>query len=635
MPNPESPHPDFSSDAGLRQVIEDMHIVSMAMSLVQLTGETDVLDLIRPHVHGPWDYSEVVPAELKAALRARFFTALRDHQHGKPLALIEPALMLSMLATAVGETVSPDYEPMIRAQMGLDQAIKAPDQIIARDRFHVAIIGAGVSGICAAIRLKEAGISFEIIEKNQDVGGTWLENQYPGCAVDTPNHFYQFSFEPNDDWPHYYSRQSANLDYLRHCADKYGIRPNIRFDCEADSAVFDEASGMWVVSYRNASGATTAVRANVLLSAVGQLNRPTIPDLPGLKDFAGTVVHTAQWPAELELKGKKVVLIGSGASAIQAGCAMAPQVEHLTVMQRSGPWVVRSPNMHRQVSEEMKWALRNVPFYAPWYRFQLFWGFADGLYPALRIDPDWDFSKGSINEKNDRIRQAMVRYATRELEDRPDLLAKVIPTYPPYGKRVLADPGWFRMLKRDNVELVTEGIAAIEKNGLHTNDGRLIEADILVMATGFHAGRMLWPMDIRGLGGQSIREVWGDNDPRAYLGVTAPQFPNMFVMYGPNTGLGHGGSFTFLAECQMRYVLGCIKAMVDGGLRSMQVRPEVFEQYNTTIDRELKNFVWSHPSVNSWYKNSQGRIIINSPWRLIDYWNLTLRPDLGEYITTS
>jgi len=634
VPNPEPPQPDFSSDAGLRQVIEDMHIVPMAMSLMQLTGETDVLDLIRPHVHGPWDYSEAVPAELKAALRARFFTALRDHQSGKPLAQIEPALMLAMLATAVGETVSPDYEPMIRAQMGLDQAIKTPDRMLARDSFHVAIIGAGVSGICAAIRLKEAGISFEIIEKNQDVGGTWLENQYPGCAVDTPNHFYQFSFEPNDDWPHYYSRQSANLDYLRHCADKYGIRPNIRFGCEADSAVFDEASGMWIVTYRIASGATTVVRANVLLSAVGQLNRPTIPDLPGLKDFAGTIVHTAQWPAELELKGKKVVLIGSGASAIQVGCAMAPQVAHLTVMQRSGPWVVRSPNMHRQVSEEMKWALRNVPFYAPWYRFQLFWGFADGLYPALRIDPDWDFSKGSINEKNDRIRQAMVRYATRELEDRPDLLAKVIPTYPPYGKRVLADPGWFRMLKRDNVELVTEGIAAIEKNGLRTNDGRLIEADILVMATGFHAGRMLWPMDIRGLGGQSIREVWGDNDPRAYLGVTAPQFPNLFVMYGPNTGLGHGGSFTFLAECQMRYVLGCIKAMVDGGLRTMRVRPEVFEQYNNTIDHELKNFVWSHPSVNSWYKNSQGRIIINSPWRLIDYWNLTLRPDLGEYITT-
>ena len=225
----------------------------------------------------------------------------------------------------------------------------------------------------------------------------------------------------------------------------------------------------------------------------------------------------------------------------------------------------------------------------------------------------------------------MERYMGKELEGRPDLLARVLPDYPPYGKRVLADPGWFRMLQRPNVTLNTSPIRAIEPQGVRTEDGGFAPADIIVMATGFEAGRMLWPMEIKGLGGRSIREAWGNNDPRAYLGLTAPEFPNLFVLYGPNTGLGHGGSYTFLAECQVRYLMGGITELAKGDFRAMAVKREVYERYNRKLDAELRNFVWSHPSVRSWYKNSSGRIIINSPWRLIDYWRLTLRPDLDEY----
>lgn len=638
MPPAASAQPDFFSDEGLRRVVNDMHIVPLAMSLIHLTGDALILDQIKSYVLGPWDYSEKVPAPLKQELRDRMLVALTAHLRGNSaLAQISPGLMLRMLSGAVGEEVSPEYEPMIRAQMGLEQVrgISQPpaELAAARSGFRVLIVGAGVSGICAAIKLKEAGVPFEILEKDDNVGGTWLENRYPGCAVDTPNHFYQFSFEPNDEWPNYYSRQASILEYFERCADKYGLRERIRFGREVISAKYDEASGEWEIQSKDKAGQVSSTRARALITAVGQLNRPSIPDLPGLSDFAGTVVHTAQWPADLDIRGKRVALIGTGASAIQVGPALAAQVQSLTVFQRSGAWVVRSPNIHRVVSDEMKWALKHVPYYAAWYRFQLFWGFADGLYPALRIDPQWDSSKGSINYKSDRIRQAMVRYMASELQGRDDLLAKVVPDYPPYGKRVLADPGWFKMLRRDNVTLTTSGIERIEAGGIRTQDGQLAPCDIIVMATGFHAGKMLWPMEITGLGAKTVRQVWGDNDPRAYLGVTAPDFPNMFVLYGPNTGLGHGGSFTFLAECQMRYTLGCILALADRKLHSMKVRRDVFDQYNKTIDEELKHFVWSHPSVNSWYKNAQGRIIINSPWRLLDYWRFTLQPDFAQYDT--
>ena len=634
-----APEAERPSDDFLRGVIAELHIVPMAMSLVHLTGDAAIVDEVTPYVHGPWDYSERLPDGLKARLRERMFVALRAHLDSQPEAPVSRELMLCMLSAAVGEPVNPEYEPMIRAQMGVELLERPeelpPAQLDARGSFRALVVGAGVSGILAGIKLQEAGIAFDILEKDQNVGGTWWENRYPGCAVDTPNHFYQYSFEPNNEWPNYYSRRASILEYFERCAEKYAIRQRVRFGCEVLSAAFDEAQGEWEVRWRDATSMEHTTRANALVCAVGQLNRPSIPNLPGLKDFQGQVVHTAQWPEGLDVSGKKVALIGSGASAVQVGPAIAPTVDMLSIFQRSGAWVVRSPNIHREVSAGMKWALHHVPYYAAWYRFQLFWGFADGLYPALRIDPEWKGDPRSINQKSDRIRQAMERYIASELEGRADLLAKAIPDYPPYGKRVLADPGWFKTLRRDNVRLVTEGIERIEAGGIRSSDGQFTPADVIIMATGFMAGRMLWPMEITGLGGKTVRQVWGDNDPRAYLGITAPDFPNMFVLYGPNTGLGHGGSFTFLAECQVRYAVGCIKRMADQALRTMRVRRDVFTRYNERIDKELAGFVWSHPSVHSWYKNAQGRIIINSPWRLLDYWRFTLEPDMGEYETAA
>ena len=645
MPNPSTTreftatHSEPITDEFLRDVVNELHIVPLAMSLVHLTGDATLVDEVAPYVQGPWDYSERLPEDIKMRLRGRMVDAMRAYLGGRAAVPVSRDLMQRMLSAAVGETVNPEYEPMIRTQMGVE-VLEQPEELppakrAARGRFRALVVGAGVSGILAGIKLQEAGISFDILEKDDNVGGTWWENRYPGCAVDTPNHFYQYSFEPNNDWPNYYSRRASILQYFEHCADKYAIRQRVRFGCEVLSADFDELRGEWSVRHRDNNGRESTTRANALICAVGQLNRPSIPDLPGLSEFKGQVVHTAQWQQGMDVRGKKVALIGSGASAVQVGPAIAPTVEALTVFQRSGAWVVRSPNIHREVSSGMKWALHHVPFYAAWYRFQLFWGFADGLYPALRIDPQWKGDPRSINEKSDRIRQAMERYISSELEGRDDLLSKAIPDYPPYGKRVLADPGWFKMLRRDNVRLITDGITRIGADGIYTSDGQFTPADVIVMATGFMAGRMLWPMQITGMGGKTVRQIWGDNDPRAYLGITAPDFPNMFVLYGPNTGLGHGGSFTFLAECQVRYAIGCIKQMADRGLGTMRVRRDVFNRYNHRIDEELANFVWSHPSVHSWYKNAQGRIIINSPWRLLDYWSFTREPDLEEYETTT
>ena len=662
---------DFSS---IRARLDGANPVPLAMSLIHMTGDLSLLEHIMPHIRGAWEHLESIPPELAADIRDRMAACMVEMNKGGTPVMAQPSSVViqKMMSAAVGEQVSEAYVPMLLEQVGLqvsdqqmlsrgrrdDSASIAQsgnregthavcEEVIGSDRqpkattstLHVVIIGAGASGLCAAIQLGKQGIPYTIFEKNAEVGGTWYENRYPGCAVDTPNHFYQFSFEPNNNWPNYFSQRDAIQAYLDHCADQYDVRKHIRFNTEVSSAVFDETTQTWAIQATNKTSKQTIdkaesvehIQANAVICAVGQLNRPAIPKLPGLEQYQGQVIHTAQWPDQLDLTGKKVALIGTGASAVQVGPAIAAQVESLAVLQRSGSWVVRRPNIDGVVSEDTKWVLNNVPFYAPWYRFQLFWAFGDGLFEALKIDPSWQGGSESISAFNARLRESMMKHIRRELVGRDDLLKKVVPDFPPFGKRVLGDAGWYSMLKRDNVRLETGAIKHVHAKAVELEDGTLIEADILVMATGFQAGRMLWPMDIQGREGVTIRQKWGDDDPRAFLGITAPEFPNFFMMYGPNTNIGHGGSALFLAECQTRYFLGLIQALRTQPIRSVECRQEVHDRYNQEIDHLLGQLSWSHPSVSTWYKNAKGRIVTNQPWSLLDYWRLTYEAKLSDY----
>ena len=661
---------DFSS---IRARLEGANPVPLAMSLIHMTGDLSLLEHITPHIRGAWEHLESIPPELTGDIRDRMAACMVEMSKGGSPSMAQPSssVIQKMMSAAVGEQVSEAYVPMLLEQVGLqvsDQHMLNLAQSATHDEvqsgaqtndIHIAIIGAGASGLCAAIQLGKLGIPYTIFEKNAEVGGTWYENRYPGCAVDTPNHFYQFSFEPNNNWPNYFSQRDAIQAYLEHCADKYEVRQHIRFNTEVSSVVFDEATQTWLIqaiekasqlSFNQATIETTAqysdhitiqttnatdrvehLHANAVICAVGQLNRPAIPKLPGLEQYQGRVIHTAQWPDQIDLKGKKVALIGTGASAVQVGPAIAAQVESLAVLQRSGSWVVRRPNIDGVVSEDTKWVLNNVPFYAPWYRFQLFWAFGDGLFEALKIDPTWQGGSESISAFNARLRESMIKHIRRELVGRDDLLKKVVPDFPPFGKRVLGDAGWYSMLKRDNVRLETGEIKQVHAKAVELEDGTLLEADILVMATGFQAGRMLWPMDIQGRGGVTIRQKWSDDDPRAFLGITAPEFPNFFMMYGPNTNIGHGGSALFLAECQTRYFMGLIQALRTQPIRSVECRQDVHDRYNQEIDRLLGQLSWSHPSVSTWYKNAKGRIVTNQPWSLLDYWRLTYEAKLSDY----
>jgi 4-hydroxyacetophenone monooxygenase len=320
---------------------------------------------------------------------------------------------------------------------------------------------------------------------------------------------------------------------------------------------------------------------------------------------------------------------------MQVGPAIAPIVEKLTIFQRSPHWAMYNPLYFETVADDKKWVLKNIPFYAKWFRFQLFWSSSDGFHPMLRIDRDWSGQAHAINAENAKLRELLEAHIAAEVGGALELIAKATPPYPPYGKRMLRDNHWYRMLTRPNVELITDRIDHIEKDAVVTADGRRHNVDVLVLATGFQAQRMLMPMHIEGRGGRTIRDAWGDEDPRAYLGITVPGFPNLFLLYGPNTNLAHGGSAVFHSECQIRYTMQALRALIENGHAALEVRPEPFLAYQEKVDTAHRNMVWSHPRVTSWYKNSAGRVTVTSPWRLVDYRNLTAEFRPEDYAFTS
>ena len=503
------------------------------------------------------------------------------------------------------------------------------------NNFTVLIIGAGFSGICAAIKLDRLGIPWILADANAEIGGTWLVNDYPEAGVDTPNHFYSFTFAPNHRWPKYFSKRIDVLNYCKSVAEKFKITNRISLNTQVESTTWDEATQMWKVVLRDQDGQLRESHANVVISGVGQLNRPKKSFIKGIESFSGPCFHSAQWRHDVDLSGKRVAIIGTGASAMQILRTVASQASDVTIFQRSPQWVRPSNDYHRDVKPQTMWLFENVPFYFDWYRFGLFWRFGDGLLPTLRRDETWPHQQRSMNSRNDKHRLQLTEYLLAQLEGHDDLVAKTLPDYPPYGKRILVDNDWYKTLKRDNVELVASGVGHVDGNQIVASDGSSRQVDVIILATGFEAGKMLASVAVTGRNGTTLRDAWGDDNPRAYKGMTMPNFPNLFCLYGPNTNVAHGGSVIFQAECQMRYITSCITQMIESQISSVDVRPEVHDAYNKAVDDEHDQLVWSHPGMDSWYKNSQGRIFSPMPWRFVDYWSMTHDADLSDYLVAA
>jgi 4-hydroxyacetophenone monooxygenase len=637
MRNQHAGLPFDTPDDEIATALADVSIPTLMLSLVHMSGDPELIrGRLRPAGLFLNEVQGYMTEDDKAEVRALALDVIRGYRdRGCPEpAPLAPELVHEMMTWLVCEDVPGEYVPMLMEEMELDGAdarLVAPvGDVAARDAFPVVVIGCGQSGLLAGIRLGEAGIPYTIVEKNAGVGGTWWENSYPGARVDVGNHFYCYSFEPSDHWTEYFAQQPELQAYFDGVMRKYGVDEHVLWETEVLGAAWDDASATWSVRVRAADGRERTLVARAVISAVGQLNRPHLPDIPGRDSFAGPAFHSARWNHDLDLAGRRVAMIGAGASGFQIAPAIAPDVAQLTVFQRTAQWMFPNPNYHERVGPGVRWALRHLPFYGRWYRFLILWPGCDKGLEAARVDPDYPDQQRAVSEMNDLTRQMFTEWITSQVHDDPDLLAKVIPDYPATGKRTLQDNGsWLRTLTRENVELVRTGIDHIEPDAVVTVDGERHEADVLVLATGFLATKALFPMAIVGRGGRDLREMWGER-PAAYLGITVPGFPNFFCMYGPGTNLAHGGSLIFHSECQMRYITQAIEMLVAGGHRTMEPREDRYEDWHRRSQAEMRTLVWSQPSIeHSFFKNAFGEIHGLSPWRLVDYWTWTktLEPD--------
>ncbi len=616
------------------EAIAIANVPTLLMVLVQLTGDLRWLEEpYRPQRgRGMGDNDSAgLPEAIQDEIRKAALDAILAWHAGRHVAIPEPSadLRCRMLAWAMCEKVPKEYDRVIAAELLLEEQDQIKKLSVPAG-FEVLIIGAGVSGLCLAVRLQQAGIPFTILEKKSTVGGIWRDNRYPGAGVDTPNHLYSYSFAPYD-WTKYFALRDELHAYLEYVTDQFNLRPHIRFNTEVESLSYEANGQRWAVVVKDEKGQRETLNSSVVVSAVGIFNPVKMPDIKGLKSFAGPCFHTAEWPDNVDLTGKRVAMIGNGASAMQTGPAIQNIVKSLTIFQKSAHWVAPNEQFGKPIPEPLRFLMHEVPLYRIWYRLRVGWTFGDRVHSTLQKDPNWERSDISLNKANDSHRAYFTQYIEAEIGDRKDLLEKVVPNYPPFGKRMLMDNGWFRMLRKDNVTLVSNPITEIRGNKIITKDGHEYEADILVVATGFDVLRFLTCFETRGRSGKTLREIWEDDNARAYLGVTIPDFPNFFCLYGPNLQAGHGGSYMFMAEMQVRYVMDVLKKMVTQRLGAVECRQDVHDAYNERIDKAHENMVWTHPGMETYYRNARGRVVVNSPFRNDHFYEMTRAANLDDF----
>jgi cation diffusion facilitator CzcD-associated flavoprotein CzcO len=481
-----------------------------------------------------------------------------------------------------------------------------------RREFEVAILGAGFGGLGMAIRLARSGIEdFVVFERDQEVGGTWWANTYPGCQCDIPSHLYSYSFAPNPDWTRTYPLQPELRDYLRDCADRFGVRAHLRLGCPVQRAEWDDRDGRWRLDTSDGP-----FSARVVIAAPGPLSEPSTPELPGVEDFRGTVLHTARWNHDHDLTGRTVAVIGTGASAIQTVPRIQPIARRVTIFQRTPPWVV--PHRDRPISEFERRLYRRLPALQRIVRSSVYLS-RELLVPGLAYRPQ-------LMNALQKIAQS---HLARQVPD-PALRARLTPDYVIGCKRILPSNDWYPAVTQPNVEIVPSAVTDVRPDGVIGADGVLHEADTLIFATGFHVTDPPFAQFIRGRDAARLSDLW-QGSPRAYRGAAVPGFPNLFWVIGPNTGLGHN-SMVFMIEAQLNYLAGALEAMKRRGATRIEVRRDAYNAYNAHLQSRLDGTVWNTGGCSSWYLDANGRnstIWPDFTWR---FWQQTRRFDESAYM---
>lgn len=619
----------------VRRAIRDADLNALRVALYQATGDETFarMRLRRVSARGGASEQVVVAPEDVSALTEAACDYLLSGPHDVPPPPDDDGLR-TLMETLTGEKLGAEDFAYRRDIVAFDEFPRAASWTAGRPRlpdgFAVAIVGAGFNGIAVATQLERLGIPYTIFERRSDIGGTWDINSYPDVRVDTTNFIYQFSFEKNYPWPEYFSRAEDVKRYLRHVATRRGVLPHIEFGSDVVRGDFDAATGRWTLTVSGDDG-ERVVRANVVVAASGLFSTPNVPDV--LTGFVGPVVHTARWTGAEEIDGRRVAIIGNGSTGVQLLASVARRAARVHVFQRTPQWIAGRERYGESISPQTRWLLDTMPFYANWYVYSML-ETALGTQRIQEFDPEWQARGGLVSEKNDLFRANLVDYISSKVGGRPDLVERLTPHYAPMARRLIVDNHWYETLLEDHVELVTDPIAEVRANEIVTEDGVVRPVDQIIAATGFEVTKYVHPAVYRGRNGRTLEQIWADigGGPRAYLGLTVPEMPNFFLMYGPNAQ-PRSGSIVSWFEIWARYVAQSVVLLVEGGHRSMTVRRDVFDDYNVRLDEESKRIVWTEPGAKerNYYVNDVGRQQVGNPWRVVEYFSCLARVNSDDY----
>ncbi len=624
-----------ATDEEIEEAVKFADVMALRGLLYQLTADEELKDLELKTVLGGYLERQVLAnpddVEMVRGKAAQFLKDYRDSGAG-PLDIGPRDRLPESLGLMRGEVIPESSLGLYIEETALDPWVRSlqwreePDPERLKN-FKVVIVGAGMGGLVSALHLKRAGIPYTVIDKNAGVGGTWYENRYPGSRLDSPSRSYTHLFGVDFPYANPFSPWSENQRYFSWVADFFDLRKDMVFETEVHSLTWDETASEWEIVTSDKHGEEKVLRANAVMTSVGFLNRPRMPDIEGRDTFEGEAYHTVEWPDHASIKDKRVAVIGTGATGYQTVPEMALEAEHVTVFQRTPQWLFPAPGYRSPFAPEVYWLNRNFPFYTNFMRLGS--GSAAAFEDVTRINPDFD-DPHCCSPSNKIARDVAVGFLKSKLDD-PDLVDLLTPEHPVWSARpIQADPEYCFLdaIKRDNVTLVTEGIKRINKTGIETNDGRQIDVDMIAYATGFHANEYLFPMKITGRDGQTIEELWADGGARAYRTCMMPGFPNLFAIYGPNTnGALSPATFHEMVAC---FALQCMEELILEGKDSVEVKPEAYWEFARMIDEENNTRVWSDRRVQSYYWSKHGRSATMNPLGGPQMWAMLRKPSFED-----
>jgi 4-hydroxyacetophenone monooxygenase len=496
-------------------------------------------------------------------------------------------------------------------------------------KWKVTIIGAGISGLAAAISLKRLGIPFEIIERQGGIGGTWLRNNYPNVRVDSPSCLFQYRFTKTYKWKEHFPAGARVQEYLEFVANEYGLSEHIKYNREVVAAKWDETTSKWNMTLQLKDGSQENIQPNFIISGSGLFSTPNLPDIKGITSYKRPIFHTSDWDHSVDYKGKNIGLIGTGSTGTQLAPALARVAKNLTVYQRTANWIAPFEFFNSKISENTSWLYANMPFYWNWYSYGAFFKSLN-FFTVQGLDEEWRAKGGMISKRNDDVRQSLTEYVQECLGDRPDLVAKMTPKHAPMVRRMVVDNGFYETIKRDNVDLVTDDIERITETGIVSKDGTEREFDMIVLGAGFKVSQYFWPVEYEGTEGMTLKKLWEKDGARSYLGLVMPNYPNLFTSYGPNHQ-PRAGSLHSFGEQWARYSASSIVKIIESGAKSMEVKREVYDEYNTRLDAANKKLIWECEG-SGYFVNEFGRQGVNMPWTTAEYHPMIMKPNFDDFI---